>query len=220
MSSIRKKLHALENNVLPDKPEPATLLVRNRAEIALNKKANQIRRNMNVDVPAIWRDDTRTFDQKHETTLKAYNQLSEEDKHIVSKDTEFYLRRLQDMLIQYFAATFPEKSKEPLLRVTWFFEEMNKLAVVKYLEDSEWNHNRNEEEPDFDDFQWWEDFNSKVKKEFPDGVFTEQSYTKLEEFYDNLQGKVMREYWQTHPEEFNQLISKLEKQEQEIETNN
>lgn len=216
MNSIRKKLHVLENYVLPENPDPATVHVKNNAEIALLKKANQIRRTMKIDVTAIWHNDALTFEQKYEATLKSYSHLSEEEQQIVSKDTEFYVRRLQDILIQFFAATFPTKSREPLLRVTWFFQEMNKLAVAKFMEDSEWTHHRHEEEPDFDDFQWWDDFNAKVKQEFPDGVFTEQNYEKIEEFYDNLQGKLMREYWQAHPEAFNQLLDNIDKPKQGV----
>ena len=210
MNSISKKLYELEKNVLPHNPNPASIYVKNDAEIELNKKANAIRQNMNIDIMTIWHNDKLTFEEKQKETLKAYNELSEKEKQIVSKDTEFFIRRLQDILIKYFKATFPYKSREPLLRVTWFFNEMDKLAVAKYIEDSEWHHNRTEDDPEFDDFKWWDNFDAKVKKEFPDGIFTEKSYKKTEELYDELEGKLMREYWQAHPEEFEKLTRKLE----------
>ncbi len=210
MSSISKKLHKLEKNVLPDHPKPAKILVENQSEIELNKKANRIRQSMNVDMMAIWHNDKFTLEEKQKETLKAYNELDEKEKQIVSKDTEFFVRRLQDILIKYFEATFPPKSREPLLRVLWFFTEMDKLAVAKHMEDSEWYHNRNEDDPEFDDFKWWDNFNSKVKEEFPEGIFTAESFEKIEEFYDELVGKCLREYWQAHPEEFERFTKRLE----------
>ena len=196
--------------MLPDNPNPTTVYVENKAEIELNKKANRIRQNMNVDIMTVWHNDKLTFEDKQKETSKAYNKLDEKEKQILSKDTEFYVRRLQDILIEYFEAIFPYKSREPLLRVTWFFNEMDKLTVTKYLEDSEWNHNRNEDDREFDDHKWWYIFDSKVKQEFPNGIFSEKSYEKTEESYDKLLGKCMSEFWKTHPKEFEQLTKKLE----------
>ena len=209
MKNISKKLHELENNVVPDHPKPAQIYVENKVEIELNKKANRIRQNLNIDIMTIWHNDKRTFEEKQKETLKAYNELDEQEKQILSKDTEFSIRRLQDMLTKYFEATFPYKSTEPLIRVTWFFNEMDKLRFAKYFEDSEWYHNRNEDDSEFDDFKWWENFDSEVKEEFPDGIFSEKSFEKTEKLYDELVSKYMREYWQAHPEEFKRLIKKL-----------
>lgn len=208
--TTKTKIRALENHVLPKGPEPAAIYLKNEAEISLYNRANRIRQNINVDIMSIWHNDKLTYEEKQKETLKAYNELDEKEKQIISKDSEFCVRRLQDLLIKYFEATFPDKSREPLLRVTWFFNEMDKLAVTKYLEDSEWNHNRNEDDPEFDDFKWWENFESKVKEEFPEGIFTEKTYERTEKLYDELVSKCMREYWQAHPEEFEKLTRKLE----------
>jgi len=208
--TTKTKIRALENHVLPKYPEPAVIYLKNEAEISLYNRANRIRQNIKVDIMSIWHNDKLTLEEKQKETFKVYNELSEKEKQIVSKDLEFCVRRLQDMLIRFFEATFPYKSRDPLLRVTWFFNEMDKLAVAKYMEDSEWGHNRNEDDPDFDDFKWWDNFESKVKEEFPDGIFTEKSYKKAEESYDEIMGKCMREYWQAHPEEFERLTKKVE----------
>ena len=208
--TTKTKIRGLENHVLPESPEPTAIYIKNDAEISLYNKANRIRQNMDVDIMSIWHNDKLTLDEKQKETLKAYNELNEKEKQIVSKDSEFCVRRLQDLLIKYFEATFPDKSTEPLLRVTWFFKEMHKLTVAKYLEDSEWSHNRNEDDPEFDDYKWWENFDSKVKEEFPDGIFTEKTYERTEKLYDELVSKYMREYWQAHPEEFERLTKKLE----------
>ena len=74
----------------------------------------------------VWHNDGLTFEEKHEQTKEVYEGLLEEEKQVVSKDSEFYLLRLQDLLIKHFEATFPFKSKEPMLRVVWFFGEMDK----------------------------------------------------------------------------------------------
>ena len=207
MKTTNKKLYDLEKNVLSDIPNPAMIYVENRAEIELNKIANRIRQKINIDIMNVWHDNKLTLEEKQNETIKAYNELDEKEKQIVSKDAEFFVRRLQDMLINYFEATFPHKSREPLLRVTWFFNEMDKLGVSKYMEDSEWHHNRNEDDPEFDDFNWWDNFESKVQKKFPDGIFSEKSFENTEKLYDALVSKCMREYWQAHPEEFESLVN-------------
>ncbi len=212
MKSANKKLHELEKNVLPDSPNHTLVYVENEAEIELNKKANRIRQNINIDVVAVWHNDKLTFEEKQKETLKAYNSLDEKEKQIVSKDSEFCVRRLLDILIKHFEATFPYKSREPLLRVVWFFNEMDKLACAKYFEDSAWYHNRNEDDPDFDDFKWWENLDSNVKDRFPDGIFTKKSFEKTEKLYDELVSKFMREYCLVHPEKFERITKKAEQQ--------
>ena len=204
----KHKIRALESHVLPKYPEPAAIYLKNEAEISLYNRANRIRQNINVDIMSIWHKDKLTLEEKQNETLKVFNELDEHEKQIVSKDTEFFIKRLQDLLIRYFEATFPYKSRDPLLRVTWFFNEMDKLVVAKYMEDSEWHHNRNEDDPEFDDFKWWDNFDSMLKKAFPDGIFSDKSFEKTEKMYDELMSKCMREYWQAHPEEFERLMKK------------
>jgi hypothetical protein len=205
---LNRKLNELEKNVLPSHPDPAKIYIENEAERELCRIANRIRQNISVDVTEIWRNNKLTFDQKQEVTIKIYNQLDEREKQILSKETEFLKRRLEDILISYFEATFPYKSREPLLRVTWFFNEMDKLALPNFIEDSEWYHNRNEDDPEFDDFKWWKKFEYKIGKIFPDGIFSKKSYEKAEGIYDQILSKLMLQYWKTHPEKFDSVTKK------------
>lgn len=206
---LNRKLNELEKNVLPTHPDPAKIYIENKPERELSRQANRIRQNISVDVTEIWRNNKLTIDQKQEETIKIYNQLDEREKQILSKETDFLKRRLEDILISYFEVTFPYKSREPLLRVTWFFNEMDKLALAKFIEDSEWYHNRNEDDPDFDDFEWWKNFEYKIGKIFPDGIFSTKSYEKNEELSDQILSRLMREYWQAHPKEFESLSKKV-----------
>jgi hypothetical protein len=50
----------------------------------------------------------------------------------------------------------------------------------------------------------------KIKQKFPEGIFTEKSYAKAEELYDEILSKLMREYWKAHPKEFERLTNKVE----------
>jgi hypothetical protein len=87
---------------------------------------------------------------------------------------------------------------------------MDKLAYRECLEESEFNYNRDEDSPEFNDFAWWNAFDAKIKKVYPDGIFSEKSFEKAENLSDEIMGKCMREYWQAHPEEFERLTKKLE----------
>jgi len=144
-----------------------------------------------------------------EETQKAYNTLDPAEKLIVSKDSNFYTLRLQDILRRYFEPMFPDKSTDVMLRIIWFFNEMSKLAVAKHMEDSEWYHNRNEDDPAFDDFKWWANFEAKVKEEFPDGIFTEKTFQKLHEWFDARESEFMVQFWKEHPKEFEKLKERI-----------
>ena len=61
-----------------------------------------------------------------------------------------------------------------MLRVLWFFREMRKFNHACLIEDFEWKNNRNEDDPAFDDFAWWDAVDARVKAFFPEGVFTEK----------------------------------------------
>ncbi len=73
--------------------------------------------------------------------------------------------------------------------------------------------------PNFYDFKLWENFDSNVKEEFFDGIFTEKSYKKTENLYDEFMGKCMREYWQAHPEEFKMVELNLGKNANQLNCN-
>jgi hypothetical protein len=209
LKSINKKLHGLENNVLPELTEQAKIYIRNEAEIELSRNAQAIR-NMVPDVSIIWDNPNLTLEEKEEKTKAIYNELSTKQKLILSKDSAFMTRRLRDLVVSYFKTSFPENSEIPFLRVEWFFTEMDKLAHAEHIIDSEWNHNRDEDNPSFDDFAWWDRVDLKIKELYPEGIFTEESWNKTRDFFDKIQSEYMVQYWQAHPEEFKMLMQKLE----------
>ena len=210
MNSINKKLHKIENNVLSELPEQAKIYIKNEAEIELSRKAQAIR-NMLPDVSKIWKNPNLTLQEKEEKTTAIYQELSSEQKLILSRDSAFMTRRIRDLVILYFKTSFPENNEKPFLRVELFFTEMDKLAYAEYIIESEWNHNRNEESPDFDDFAWWDRVDLKIKELYPEGIFTEESWNNIREYFDKMQSEYMIKYWQTHPEEFEIITNKIEK---------
>jgi hypothetical protein len=101
-----------------------------------------------------------------------------------------------------------------MLRIMWFFREMNKLNYVSHLEDYEFEHNRNEEDPLFDDFAWWDAMEAKKLKLFPEGVFTKKSYEVVEQEFDTHIAQKIREYYEAHPGEREALVNSLNKENQ------
>ena len=212
MKSINKKLNELENNVLPELPGQATIYIKSEAEIELSRNAQAIR-NMLPDVSNIWKNPNLTLQEKEEKTTSIYQELSPKQKLILSKDTAFMTRRMRDLVVSYFKTSFPVNSEEPFLRVEWFFTKMDKLAHAQHVIDSEWNHNRDEDKPDFDDFAWWARVDLKIKELYPEGIFTEESWNKTRELYDKIQSEYMVQYWQAHPEEFDKILNQLKNEE-------
>jgi len=98
--------------------------------------------------------------------------------------------------------------------------------VAKAIEDSEWNFNRNEEDPAFDDFKWWDDLEAKIRSYYLDGVFTTESYEAVRDYFDEKESEAIREYWKAHPEQQEEFMAKLEQKlsslrnEQEAKTSN
>jgi hypothetical protein len=184
-------MQKLENNILPELPDEASIYIKNEAEIELSRNAQSIR-NMIPDV----------------SKIAIYNELSPKQKLILGRDSAFMTRRVRDLVVSYYKTSFPENSEIPFLRVEWFFAEMDKLAHAEHVIDSEWNHNRDEDSPDFDDFAWWNRVDLKIKELFPEGIFTEDSWNNTREFYDKMLSEYMVQYWQAHPKEFDRIMIK------------
>jgi hypothetical protein len=210
LNRINKKLRTLKNNVLPELPEQASIYIRNEAEIELSRNAQAIR-NMFPDVSKIWKNPNLTLQEKEEKTTAIYQELSPKQKLILGRDSAFMTRRLRDLVVTYFKTSFPENSEKPFLRVEWFFTEMDKLAHAEHVIDSEWNHNREEDKPDFNDFEWWDRVDLKIQELYPEGIFTEESWNKTREFYDKIQSKYMVQYWRDHPDDLERITKHLKK---------
>jgi hypothetical protein len=93
---------------------------------------------------------------------------------------------------------------------------MDKLLISESITDSEWAHNRDEDSPDFDDFKWWERVDNMIKVEFPEGIFTEESYKKLEDEIDRKRSEYIKQYWIEHPEQKKQFFEALDKRITEV----
>ena len=106
-----------------------------------------------------------------------------------------------------------------MLRVLWFFHEMQKFNHDCLIEDYEYNNNRNEDDPAFDDYAWWDAVDAKIKAMYPEGVFTEKSFEEFERFRDEFTARKIREYYEAHPEERAALINGLNKKMEEKKRN-
>ena len=99
-----------------------------------------------------------------------------------------------------------------MLRVLWFFHEMQKLSNACTIEDFEWNNNRNEDDPAFDDDSWWDAVDAKIRAVYPEGVFTEKSFKEYERLHDEFIARKIREHFEAHPEERMALTISLNKE--------
>jgi len=88
---------------------------------------------------------------------------------------------------------------------------MQKFNHACLSEDFEWNHNRNEDDPAFDDFAWWDAVDAKIKEIYPEGVFTEKSFEKFERLQDEFLASKIKEYYDAHPMERDALINSSNK---------
>ena len=105
-----------------------------------------------------------------------------------------------------FSSMFPvTHHKEFTERIVWFFEDMQKLVTARAIEDSEWNFRRNEADPAFDDFKWWDNVEAKIREVYPKGVFTKESYEAVRDYFDKKESEAIREYWKVNPKEFEKL---------------
>ena len=91
---------------------------------------------------------------------------------------------------------------------------------------STWNFNRDEDDPVFDDFEWWDNVDAKIREVYPEGVFTKESFEAVRDYFDEKESEAIREYWKVHPEEFKEYIEQIDKKleslknEQEVKVEN
>ncbi|MBM4400979.1 MAG: hypothetical protein FJ045_03410 [Crenarchaeota archaeon] len=211
MNSLSRKLRKLEGNVveLPE-DEEIILSINDDAEWALHAKANEIRKQFK-DKVAFLHDPALTFEQINAKAEEVQKEISEQEWFIINRSEELVRFRLMRLIYKQFAPTFSEYNKDIVWkRIVWFFSELDKLNGASAIEDSEWNHNRNEDDLAFDDLAWWDRLDVKIREFYPAGVFTEESWRKCEEFFDEKEAEAIRAYWREHPEEFERLTKRLE----------
>jgi hypothetical protein len=217
--TTKGKIRALENHVLPTAPEPAKFIISSDLEQELATKAREIRRKiaLNFDAEKVWNDDSLTLEQKGDLTLDAVKDLSPADNLILDKDLSFMGQRLFSIIEQFYEPQFPKNAKqEMMLHIGWFLIQMGNLGLKEHIIHDEWTHNRNEDDPNFDDFAWWKRVDALIKKSLPDGVFTAKSLRKLREWFDKKESEFILKYWDEHPEEYERFMDDLHKRTEEI----
>jgi hypothetical protein len=207
-----KKLRELEGNVLglPDDDE-IFLSISDRDEAALHERAYNIRSGFRDEAREILFSGKFTFKQQNAKAEDLLKQLSEAERTLFGESDRFLRFRLMRLLYKQFSPVFPKAHcSEVWQRIVWFFGEMDKLVVAKAVEDSEWDFNRDEEDPAFDDYAWWNDLDAKIRGYYPDGVFTKESYEAVKRFFDEKQSELIRNYWKAHPEEHKKMMKNLD----------
>ncbi len=181
----------------------------------MHDRANRIRESLKDEAQAII-DCGSSVDQQNEAAKELIGRLSGEERGILEQSGEFISYRMERLVYKWFASAYPHGEDERvMLRVMWFFREMQKFNHANLIEDYEWNNNRNENDPAFDDNAWWEMVEAKVKAEYPEGVFNEKSFEEFERLHDEFLARKIREYYEAHPEEREALINGLNRKIEE-----
>jgi hypothetical protein len=218
---LSRKLRELERNVLDFPPEDDDILlhVGNPDERLLHDRAQKIRDLMKDDAQAII-ESGKSPEQQNQAAKQLLSRLSVEENAILDQSHEFLIYRHERLVYKWFVAGYPKgEDARVMLRVFWFFREMQKLNHACLIEDFEWNNNRNEDDPAFDDFAWWAMVDAKIKEIYPDGVFTEKSFEEFERLHDEFLSRKIGEYYDAHPTEREALINGLSKNMEEKEKN-
>lgn len=217
MNGLTRKLRELEDNVLafPPGDDDILLHIGDSAEHLLHERAEKIRATVKDDAQAII-DSGKSAEQQNEAARQLLCRLTEEENAVLEQSYDFLSYRLERLVYKWFVAAWPKGEDERvMLRVLWFFREMRRFSHVCLIEDFEWDNNRNEDDPSFDDFAWWDAVEVKKRAIYPEGVFTEKSFEEFERFHDEFVAGKIREYFEAHPEEQAALISGLNKKIEE-----
>jgi hypothetical protein len=213
MNTVSKKLRELEQNVLElPEDEDINLYIGDESEHLLHTRAEKIKENFRSDAREIMFSNTLTFEQQTVKAQELLKGLTEDEKFILDESAKFVRFRLTRLLFKVFSSMFPViHHKEVLQRIVWFFDDMQKLVTARAIEDSEWNFNRNEDDPGFDDFKWWDNVESKIRGYYPKGVFTKESYEAVRDYFNEKESEAIREYWKAHPEEFKEYMESIDR---------
>src|SRR4030042_6235107 len=139
-------------------------------------------------------DSGASVEQQNEAAKQLLSRLSSEERAILEQSAEFISYRMERLVYKWFAGAYPHGEDERvMLRVMWFFNEMQKLNHVNQLEDAEWNTNRNEDDPAFDDETWWNKVEAKKRELYPEGVFTKESFEEFERLHDEFGSRKIKE---------------------------
>ena len=213
MNTISKKLRELEQNVLElPEDEDINLHIGDESENLLHARAEKIKEGFRADAGEILFSNTFTFEEQTVKAQELLKELTEDEKFILDESAKFVRFRLTRLLFKVFSSMFPKiHYKEVTERIVWFFGDMQKLVNAKAIEDSEWNFNRNEDDLAFDDFEWWDTVEAKIRGYYPKGVFTKESFEAVRDYFDEKESEAIREYWKAHPEESKEYMEQIDK---------
>jgi len=217
MNVLSRKLHELEDNILDFPPEDDDILLQvgDVDEQLLHDRAQKIKATLKDDAQAIINSWT-SAEQQNEAAKQLLSRLTDEENAILEQSNEFMSYRLERLVYKWFAAAYQKgEDARVMLRILWFFREMQKLNHACLIEDFEWKNNRDEDDPAFDDYAWWDAIDAKIKAVYPEGVFTEKSFGEIERFQDEFVARKIREYYDAHPEEREALTKKIKEGKEE-----
>jgi hypothetical protein len=218
MNGLIRKLRELEKNELGFPEDDDILLhIGDDDEQQLHEYARRIRDSLKVQAEEIINDNSLTLEQQNEMAKHVISQLTEREIDILDESNKFIDYRLMRLVYKRFVSGYPQqKDDRVLMRVVWFFMEMEKQNHINFFTDSEWEHNRNEADPAFDDYAWWDALDKKIKETYPNGVFTEKSFEEFEADVDRRWSLEVKKYYDAHPEEREALIKGLDKKSEEL----
>ena len=192
--------------------EDINLYIGDESENLLHARAEKIKEGFRADAGEIMFSNTLTFEEQTVKAQELLKELTDDEKFILDESAKFVRFRLTRLLFKVFSSMFPKiHYKEVTERIVWFFEDMQKLVNAKAIEDSEWNFNRDEDDPAFNDFKWWDNVEAKIREVYPKGVFTKESYEAVRDYFDEKESEAIREYWKAHPEEFKEYMEQIDK---------
>lgn len=214
-----RKIKQLEKSVLGDLPDEPKLYISNDAEIALYKKADKIRSGLDCDEDRLFSPKYTLKDRKA-YAVELMNKISDSDYSILNQDYMFNKIRLRDLMFNFFKDRFPKVAYDELnTRIMWFLTEMEHLGYREMVIDDEWNFNRDEDDPDFDDFAWWARVDALIKEEYPDGIFTQKTFENMRDWFDTKLSERIGQYYREHPEEHKKLMDTVDKRLAEVKAN-
>ena len=213
MNTISKKLRGLEQNVLKlPEDEDINLYIGDEDEQLLHNRAEKIKENFRSDAGDILFSGKLTFEQQTVKAQELLKGITVDEQFILDESAKFVRFRLIRLLFKVFSSMFPViHHKEVTQRIVWFFEDMQKLVTARAIEDSEWNFNRNEDDSKFNDYEWWDSVEDKIREVYPKGVFTKESYEAVRDYFDKKELEAIRVYWKAHPEEFEEYMDQIDK---------
>ena len=147
MNGLSRKLRELEDNVLdfPPVDDDILLHIGDLDEQLLHDRAQKIRATIKDDSQAII-DSGTSAEQQNEAAKQLLSRLTDWENAILEQSFEFMSYSMEWLVYKLFAVAYPKgEDARALLRVLWFFREMQKLNYTCLIEDFEYNNNRNKD---------------------------------------------------------------------------